>query len=408
MKQRLPELLSPAGDMSRLQAALAYGADAVYLAGKRFGMRSAPANFDEEELAAAVKTARAQGAKVYVTCNTLPRSGEIDALPSYLAYLDAIGVDALIVGDLGVMALSAKYAPHCERHVSTQFGVVNHETARCLYEMGATRVVLARELSLDEIRELRSRAPRDLELECFVHGAMCMSFSGRCLLSAYLNGRDANRGDCSQPCRWKYELVEPNRPERYFTAEEEAEGTYLFNANDLCMIEHIAALTEAGIDSFKIEGRAKTAYYTAVVTNAYRRALDGYRDSGFDPLYRPEEWLLRELETVSHRPYGTGFYFGQPAQDTVDGGYICRYKVAAVVDRYEEGRLWLYERNRFYDGDELLLLQPDRESETIRLNGLYDENDQPITVAPHAEMHVWTPFDRPLPSGSFLRRKTEE
>lgn len=404
---KLPELLSPAGDPVRLAAALQYGADAVYLAGKRFGMRSAPDNFDYDQLKQAVISAHEAGVSVYVTCNALLHGDEIEALPEYLTYLDQIGVDALIVADLGVMSLAKRYAPHCALHMSTQTGIVNQETARVFYEMGASRVVLARELSLNEIRAIRQKTPPELELECFVHGAMCMSFSGRCLLSAYLNGRDANRGDCTQPCRWRYELTEQSRRDLPFFGEETPEGTYLFNANDLCMIEHIAALTEAGISSFKIEGRAKTAYYTAVTTNAYRLALDAYRASGFDPSFVPEPWLIREVDTISHRPYGTGFYFGQPAQETKVGGYIRRYGVAAVVDRYEDGKLWLFERNRFFDGDILELLEPGKQPQILSLHGVYNEEDQPLSVVAQAEQHVWIPFDRPVLPGCFLRKKEE-
>lgn len=405
MIHTLPELLAPAGDPTRLKAALQYGADAVYLAGKRFGMRSAPDNFDYDELKTAVVSAHCIGAKVYVTCNALLRCDEMEALPEYLTYLDEIGVDALIVADMGVMALAKRYAPHCAIHMSTQTGIVNHETARVLYEMGASRVVLARELSLDEIRTIREKAPPQLELECFVHGAMCVSFSGRCLLSAYLNGRDANRGDCTQPCRWRYELTEQSRADLPFFAEEAPEGTYLFNANDMCMIEHLAALSEAGIASFKIEGRAKTAYYTAVITNVYRMALDAYRASGFDPSFVPEPWLVAETDTVSHRPYGTGFYFGEPSQETKKGGYIRHYSVAAVVDHYAEGKLWLFERNRFFDGDEVEILKPGEPPITHRLNGIYNEANEPLSVVAQAEQHVWIPFDQPLPAGSFVRKK---
>lgn len=404
----LPELLAPAGDPTRLEAALQYGANAVYLAGKRYGMRAAPDNFSEPELEEAVKAAHRQGVKVYVTCNTLPRDGELEGLPEFLSFCDSCGVDAIIAADLGVMSLVKRYAPSCALHASTQTGVVNHETARCLYEQGVSRVVLARELSLEEIATLRAKAPAGLELECFVHGAMCVSFSGRCLLSAYLNGRDANRGDCTQPCRWRYELTEQSRRDLPFFAEESGEGTYLFNANDLCMIEHVAALAQAGISSFKIEGRAKTAYYTAVVTNAYRLALDAYRDSGFDPAYRPAGWLTEELDTVSHRPYGTGFYFGTPAQETRKGGYVRHYEVAAVVDRWENGRLWLYERNRFREGDTMRVLEPKKPPHTLTLRGLYSEQGEPLTVVSRAEQHVYTLCDRPLAPGSFLRRPIKE
>ena len=266
------ELLAPAGDFERLEAALAFGADAVYLAAKEFGMRAGPANFSPEELAAAVQAAHRKGTRVHMTCNTLPRVDELDRLPDLLRYAQQVGVDALIVADLGVMKLAQKYAPDVELHVSTQAGVVNHETARVFYEMGASRVVLARELSMDEIAQIRAKTPPKLELEAFVHGSMCVSFSGRCLLSNYLTGRDANRGDCAQPCRWSYRLVEEKRPGEYFPIEEDDRGTYILNSRDMCMIRHIPELQKAGISSLKIEGRAKSAYYVAVTVNAYRSA----------------------------------------------------------------------------------------------------------------------------------------
>lgn len=403
--QTIPEILAPAGDAACLSAALQYGADAVYLAGTRFGMRAAPANFDEQGLRDAVKAAHTAGKRVYVTCNILPRNAEIDVLPAYLEMIQDTGADALIVADLAVMALAKRYAPRCELHVSTQFGVVNYATAQMLYDMGAARVVLARELPLSEIAEIRARIPSALELECFVHGAMCMSFSGRCLLSNYLTGRDANHGCCTQPCRWKYQLLEPGRPEQPLTVEENAEGTYLFNANDLCMLPHVAALAQAGISSFKIEGRAKAAYYVAVVTNTYRQAMDGYRASGCAADYRPPAWLEEELDTVSHRPYGTGFYFGQPAQETKRGGYIRHYEVAAVVEGWQDGRLLLSQRNRFCRGDVVSILQPGRQPVTWTITEMYDPDNQPLEAAPHATMPLWIPYPQPVEPGSFLRRR---
>ncbi len=399
------ELLCPAGDAERLEAALLFGADAVYLSGTRFGMRSAPANFTDEALSRAVALCHQQGRAVYVTCNILPRNEEIEVLPEYLQYLDDLRVDALIVADLGTMQLAQKYAPHCALHVSTQLGVVNFATATMLHEMGASRVVLARELSLDEIAQIRAKTPASLELEAFVHGAMCMSYSGRCLLSSYLTGRDGNHGDCAQPCRWKYELTLPNRPERPITVDEEANGTYLFNANDLCMIDYLPQLHRAGIHSLKIEGRAKAAYYVAGVTNAYRQALDGYRDSGFSPDYRLPDWLSREPYTVSHRPYGTGFYFGDPSQNTKSGGYIREYQAAAVVTGYENGHLLLSQRNRFFKGDRLEALIPHEKPLPIVAENLFDGDGEPIDAAPHPTMALRLPFDRPLPVGSYLRRR---
>ena len=399
-----PEILSPAGDFERLQAALLFGADAVYVAGKRFGMRSAPANFDEEQLQQASRLCRSRGKKLYVTCNILPRNEEMEALPAYLELLDTVA-DALIVADMGVMRLAQKHAPHCELHISTQLGVVNYETARMLWDLGASRVVLARELSLDEIATVRAKTAPELELEAFVHGAMCMSYSGRCLLSSYLTGRDGNHGDCAQPCRWRYQLIEPSRPDRPITVQEEGQETYLFNANDLCMIEHIPALCRAGITSFKIEGRAKAAYYVAGVTNAYRQAVDAYVAAGCPADWQLPNWLAREPYTVSHRPYGTGFYFGDPSQNTVSGGYIREYQAAAVVTGYEDGHLIVSQRNRFDEGDTLETLVPGEKPVAFSASGLRDENHDAIDAAPHPMMTVKIPYPHPLTVGSYLRRR---
>lgn len=404
-KLQKPELLAPAGDNERLQAALLYGADAIYLAGTSFGMRSAPANFNNDQLQTAVTQCHKQGRKVYVTCNILPRNEEFRSLPAFLEFLDDIGVDAVIAADLGVIQQVKRYAPHCYLHCSTQLGVVNYETANQLSDMGASRVVLARELSLEEIAEIRAKTPSNLELEAFVHGAMCMSYSGRCLLSTYLTGRDGNHGDCAQPCRWKYEVVEPSRPAQPITVIQEREGTYLFNANDLCMLEHIPALHHAGITSFKIEGRAKAAYYVAGVTNAYRIAIDGYAKSGFSPQYRIPDWLQNEPYTVSHRPYGTGFYFGEPDQNTLNGGYVRDYQAVAVVVGYEDNRLIVSQRNRFFAGDVLEVLAPCERPFSFIAEMLFDDQNMPISAAPHPTMTVKIPFEYPLPIGSYLRKR---
>ena len=273
MSDKQVELLAPAGDMERLRMALHYGADAVYLAGKRFGMRASAGNFSMEELAEACEMAHGKGAAVHLTCNTLPREDELKALPDFLREAENAGVDAFIIADLGVMKAAEKYAPDVQRHVSTQLGVINSATARVLYDMGASRVVLARETPMRDMYEIRANTPKELEIEAFVHGAMCVSFSGRCLLSNYLTGRDANRGACAQPCRWKYRLVEEKRPGEYFDITED-NGTYIMNSRDMCMIDHIPELIDAGVTSFKIEGRMKSAYYAAAVTNAYRHAID--------------------------------------------------------------------------------------------------------------------------------------
>ena len=406
MMKKRPEILSPVGDMERLDAALLYGADAVYLAGKRFGMRLAPANFDEDELALAVQKAHAAGVRVYVTVNVLPRAADLPDLPAYFAYLQDIGVDALILADLGAMALARQYAPNVQQHVSTQMGVVNHETARVLYEMGAKRVVLARELSIEEVAEICAKAPKGLEIECFVHGAMCMGFSGRCMLSTYLTGRDSNHGECAQSCRWKYRIIEEKRPDALYGVEQDETGTFFFSAKDLNMIEHVAQLADIGVASFKIEGRAKAPYYVAVTTNAYRQAVEGYMASGCSPDYRPEPWLCEELNTISHRPYSTGFYFGHPDQHTASNSYIRSWQVAAIVQDWQNGELLLQQRNRFCVGDTLTVLPPLEKPFTITVTSMRNDEGERIETAPHPQMAVYLPFDRPLPTGTVIRRQS--
>ena len=399
----IPEVLSPAGDEERLDAALRFGADAVYVSGEEFGMRAACANFDRDSLRRAVEKTHQLGKKIYVTCNILPRNRDVEHLPSYFTYLNDIGIDAIIISDIGTMELAKRYAPQCALHISTQFGVVNYATATALYHMGAKRVVLARELSLEEIRAIRENTPPELELEAFVHGAICMSFSGRCVISNYLTDRDANHGECSQPCRWKYNIVEETRPDLPMTLEQTDEGTYLFNANDMNMISHVAALAKAGISSFKIEGRAKTFYYTAVTANAYRHAVDGYVASGRAADYVPDEWIVDEMNKISHRPYGTGFYFGMPSQHLKQGGYIRSYEVAAVVEGWEDGYLVTTQRNRFFPGNPLDALEPGGKPFVFTPEQLLDEERQPLESANHPMMRVYIPFDRPLKQGTLLR-----
>ncbi len=401
------ELLAPAGDPECFDSALKFGADAIYLAGTEFGMRTASKNFTPEQLTEAVKKAHEKGVKVHVTCNTLPRNEEIDRLPEFLKTAQECGVDAFIIADLGVMSLAAKYAPKVQRHVSTQAGVVNYQTAKVLYEMGASRVVLARELTLEEIADLRARIPKELEVETFVHGSMCVSFSGRCLISNYLTGRDANRGDCAQPCRWKYHLYEEHREGQYFPVVQDDSGTFLYNSRDLCMIEHIPELAAAGVNSLKIEGRAKSAYYVSVVTNAYRHALDEYySNGGKKPLSR---WILEELEKVSHREYSTGFFFGgEPGQVTDNGGYIRHYEVVAVCDEYKDHTAYLTQRNRFFTGDILDVLPPSGEPFEIMVDYMQDENGEQIDVAPHAMQKVILPSNVEIPAGSVLRKQRSE
>lgn len=396
-----PEVLSPAGDMERLTSAIRFGADAVYLAGKAFGMRTSPNNFSEDELAQAVKLAHANGVKVYLTCNTLPRNDEIDKLPAFIESSAAAGVDAFIVADVGVLQLIKKYAPNVDVHISTQAGVVNYLTARTFYEMGAKRVVLARELTLDDIATIRAKTSSDLELEVFVHGSMCVSFSGRCLLSSYLTGRDANRGDCAQPCRWKYNLVEENRPGQFFPVIEEKGGTYFLNSRDLCMIEHLPEVIKAGATSLKIEGRAKSAYYVAVTTNAYKHAVKAYfaRES-------IEPWVRQELEKISHREYNTGFFFGtEPGQVYDNGGYVRGYDVVAVCDGYRDGMMEISQRNKFFVGDILDVIEPGGKPFLLKIDKIIDERGNEVESAPHAMQKLFVPVERELLSGAYLRKK---
>lgn len=404
------ELLSPAGDMERLGLAVKFGADAVYVGGTQFGMRSNPSNFDPAQLQAACKLVHAAGKKLYLTCNTLPRSYELDALPDFLRSARAAGVDAFIIADMGVLAIAKQAAPEVEVHISTQAGIVNYAAANAFYQMGAKRIVTARELSLDEIKMIRDHTPPELEIEAFVHGAMCMSFSGRCILSDYMVGRDANRGDCAQPCRWKYHLMEETRPGQYFPINQEENGTYIFNSKDLCMIEHIPELVAAGVDSFKIEGRAKSAYYTAVVTHAYRQALDAYYAHP-SPDFRVPDWVLAEMEKMSHRVYTTGFNFGplQNGQELNTGGYVRNWDVCALYRDQQGNRLIVDQRNRFFEGDILEVLEPGQKPYTLTVRDLVREADGTRTEAANKATEAYSfAVDRPVSPDAILRRKRDE
>lgn len=399
-----PEVLSPAGDMECLESALRFGADAVFLAGKQFGMRTASKNFSDDDLQKACALAHSRGAKVHLTCNTLPRGNETETLPEFLEMAQSAGVDAFIVADIGVMELCKKYAPNVSLHVSTQAGVTNYLTANALYNLGASRVVLARELSLDEIATLRAKTPGELEIETFVHGAMCVSFSGRCLISSYMTGRDANRGDCAQPCRWKYHLFEENREGQFFPVEENDQGTFLYNSRDLCMIEHIPELAKAGVSSLKIEGRAKSSYYVAVTTNAYRHAVDEYFNNP-DGFVLPD-WIKEETEKISHREYNTGFYFGsEPGQVTDNGGYIRNYDVVAFSDGCSGNTACITQRNKFLAGDTLDVLPPGGVPFNVKCMKLINENGEEVESAPHAMEKLTMICDKEIPEGSVLRKK---
>ena len=399
MTRRKPELLCPAGDWERLELAVAYGADAVYLAGTAFGMRAFAGNFSPEDLPRAVAYAHDRGVRVHVTVNTMPRNGEVERLPAYLEQLDAAGVDALILADLGAFTLAGKYAPRCERHVSTQQSIGNYETARAWYDLGARRVVLARELSLAEIAEIRAKTPPELEIETFCHGAMCVSYSGRCLLSNYMTGRDSNRGACAQPCRYQYALMEEKRPGEYFPVFEDEKGTYILNSRDMCMIDHLDAVMDAGIDCLKIEGRAKSGYYAAIVTGAYRHVLDDVAAGRpVDPVWRDE------VEHVSHRPYSTGFYFGQPGQYTANGRYIRDWQICAVVESCTpEGLATLSLRNKFAAGDTVEVVGPDSKPFSMVVPPMEDLEGSALLEPKTPQSRFTMRLPRPVPPLSFVR-----
>ena len=397
------ELLSPAGDMDRLKMSVLYGADAVYLAGTSFGMRSFAGNFTPEELPLAVQYAHDHGVKVHVTVNTMPRNDEICHLPAYLEQLQDAGVDALIVADMGAFTLAGKYAPKCQRHISTQQSIANYECASAWYDLGATRVVLARELNLDEIRTIREKTPKELEIETFGHGAMCVSYSGRCLLSNYMTGRDSNRGACAQPCRYQYALMEEKRPGEYFPVFEDEKGTYILNSRDMCMIDHLNDLMDAGVDCIKIEGRAKSAYYAAIVTGAYRHCIDdAAAGRPIDPVWR------NEVEHVSHRIYSTGFYYGEPGQYTENSRYIRQWQVCAIVESCDENGLALCSlRNKFPAGEELEVVGPDLRPFGITAENMTDLEGNPLDEPKTPQSRFYIPLGKTVPPFTILRHSVD-
>ena len=397
------ELLSPAGDMERLRMAVLYGADAVYLAGTDFGMRAFAGNFPAEALPEAVRFAHDHGVKVHVTVNTMPRNDEISQLPAYLERLEDAGVDALIVADLGAFTLAGKYAPKCQRHISTQQSIANYECATAWYDLGASRVVLARELSLSEIAEIRQKCPKELEIETFGHGAMCVSYSGRCLLSNYMTGRDSNRGACAQPCRYQYALMEEKRPGEYFPVFEDEKGTYILNSRDMCTIDHLKDLMDAGIDCIKIEGRAKSAYYAAIVTGAYRHCIDDVAAGRTpDPVWRDE------VEHVSHRIYSTGFYYGHPGQYVEHSRYIRQWQICAIVEQCDDNGIALCSlRNKFSEGAQLEVVGPDLRPFPITAQGITDLDGTPLPEPRTPQMQFQLPLPQKVPAYSIIRRAVD-
>ena len=421
----MAELLSPAGNFEKLRAAILYGADAVYLAGRSFGMRSAADNFTVEEICEAVDFVHAHGKKLYLTVNTMPHEDEYPTLRSFLFALKGIAIDAMIVADLGALATVKEILPDMEIHISTQASIVSSAAARAYAALGAKRLVLARELTMNEIRAIREGLDPSIELEAFIHGSMCISYSGRCLLSNAINGRDGNRGTCTQPCRWNYSLVEEKRPDMPFPIEQSDLGTFILSSKDLCMIEHIPELMESGIESFKIEGRMKSAYYTAGVTNAYRMAIDAYRS---DPVgYRFDPAWLTELESVSHREYGTGFFFDHPmeqAQTVSACGYIrekAYFSTAieyhkdemdailanGVAEENENGRLYRFiQRNKVSVGEDAELISPSKIGRPFAVRELYAPDGQPLEATPHPSMIYWCRVPFEVQQGDILRAST--
>lgn len=410
-QQTAPELLAPAGNTERLRIALAYGADAVYIGGRNFGLRAFADNFSTEEMAEAVSYVHDRGKKVYVTMNVFPRNEDFEGMAEYAKSLERLGADAVIVSDPGVLALVREAAPSLSIHLSTQANCTNWRSALFWHGLGVSRIILARELSLSEIRTIRERTPHTLALEVFVHGAVCMAYSGRCAISAYLTGRDANRGECSQPCRWEYHLAEAKRPGAFMPVAEDEGGAYLFNSKDLCMIEHIPALMEAGLSSFKIEGRMKTAYYTAIAVGAYRREMDRYLQG--PEAYVFERESLQELKKASHRPYTTGFFFGRPESEGLEqqsGAYLRGYDFVGLVTGFDSSRnlLQVEQRNAFGVGDTLEVLEPGTGFFAYPVTEMYDADYQPLRWAPHPQQTVYLPYPQPLQPFSLLRRPKNE
>ena len=405
------ELLAPAGDLEKLKMAITYGADAVYLGGESFGLRKASKNFTLEEIEEGIKFAHERGKKVYVTLNIIPHDKDMEGLEEYVTKLYEMKTDAVIVSDLGMMSVIQRTVPNLPIHISTQASVTNYETIMFYYNLGIRRIVLARELSLKEIENIIKRLPKDMEIETFVHGAMCISYSGRCLLSNYMTGRDANRGDCAHPCRYKYALVEEKRPGQYFPVYEDEQGTFIMNSKDLCMIEYLPKLIEAGIKSFKIEGRVKSSYYVATVVRSYRMALDEYYKNPREYKFNPK-WL-DEIKKASYRDFTTGFYFGKPdsnAQVYTSSSYIRTYDFVGLVLDYDEKTkiATVEQRNRMYVGDEIEVFGPNKDYFVQKISKMWDEEGNEIEVAPHPQQIVKIFMERPVEKMDILRKSRED
>ena len=409
---RRPELLIPASSLEVLKIAVIYGADAVYIGGEAFGLRAKAKNFSMEEMREGIRFAHEHEVKVYVTANILAHNDDLEGVREYFKELDSFAKeekpDALIIADPGVFMIAKEVCPDIERHVSTQANNTNYETYRFWYGLGAKRVVSARELSLNEIKELRANIPDDLEIETFIHGAMCISYSGRCLLSNYFTGRDANQGACTHPCRWKYSIVEETRPNEYMPVYENERGTYIFNSKDLCMIEHIPELMESGIDSFKIEGRMITALYVATVARTYRKAIDDYKVS--PELYKKNlSWYLDQISNCTYRQFTTGFFFGKPSDEAQiydNNTYLKEYTYLGIVgEQNEEGLYRIEQRNKFSVGEEIEIMKPDGENLTVTVKRIVDEDGADMESAPHPKQVLYIDLGHPLEKYDILRRK---
>ena len=405
---RRPELLIPASSLEVLKIAVIYGADAVYIGGEAFGLRAKAKNFSMEEIREGIAFAHAHDVKVYITANILAHNGDLDGVREYFAELREIKPDALIISDPGVYMIAKEVCPEIERHISTQANNTNYGTYRFWYEQGAKRVVSARELSLAEIKEIRANIPDDLEIETFIHGAMCISYSGRCLLSNYFTGRDANQGACTHPCRCKYAVVEEKRPGEYLPVYENERGTYIFNSKDLCMIEHIPELMESGIDSFKIEGRMKTALYVATVARTYRRAIDDYKQS--PELYREHmAWYQEQISNCTYRQFTTGFFFGKPSDEAQiydNNTYVKEYTYLGIVgEQNEEGLYRVEQRNKFSVGESIEVMKPDGANITVTVQRIVDEEGNDMESAPHPKQVLYIDLGQPLAMYDILRRK---
>lgn len=406
-----PELLAPAGNLEKLKIAIEYGADAVYIGGEEFSLRVAADNFTNDEIKQGVDFAKAREKKVYLTANIIPHNKDIDEYGRFLRDVKDLGLDAVIISDLGMFDVTKELAPELEIHISTQANNVNYRSAQKWYEMGAKRVILAREMSLDEISEIRRRTDKDLELEAFVHGAMCISYSGRCLLSNYMAGRDGNGGACAHPCRWKYYLMEEKRPGEYMPVFENERGTFIYNSKDLCMINHIDKLVESGLTSFKIEGRVKSEFYVATVVAAYRRAIDSYFEN--PDTWEPNPEWLSELKKVSHRDYTTGFYFGRPGgteQHYASSSYIREYDMVGVAEGYDEktNMAKIVQKNRFFKGDEVEFLCPDGSFFTQKIGYMTDADGNEIEVANRPQSIAYVKTDKKVLKDSFMRKRREK